>query len=109
MPEVVDRQVDAYNRHDVDAFVACYAPGIVVEDASGQRLMVGHDAMRDAYAPFFDENPDLRAKVEHRVQLGAYVVDHEHLHGLVDPAAPDEAVVVYHLADGLIDHVRIIG
>jgi hypothetical protein len=31
----VERQVDAYNRKDLDAFLACYAADTVVEDAAG--------------------------------------------------------------------------
>ena len=105
---VVDRQVDAYNRGDVEAFLACYAQGVVVEDAMGERIIVGFEAMRATYAPFFDANPDLRATVEHRVELGSYVVDHERLRGVTDPSEPDEAVVVYHLSGDLIDHLRFI-
>jgi hypothetical protein len=31
----VDRQVRAYNEHDVDEFVAGYAEAVVIEDADG--------------------------------------------------------------------------
>jgi hypothetical protein len=29
-PGPVDRQLEAYNAHDIDAFVACYSPEVVV-------------------------------------------------------------------------------
>lgn len=30
--DVVERQVDAYYRHDIDGFVACYSEDAVIED-----------------------------------------------------------------------------
>ena len=36
----VERQVDAYNAHDLDAFVACYTDDIVTSDG----IMVYHVA-----------------------------------------------------------------
>jgi hypothetical protein len=41
----VERQVDAYNRRDIEAFLACHAPDTVVEDAAGTILMRGLEAM----------------------------------------------------------------
>ncbi len=39
--DVVQRQVDAYNRRDIDGFVACYSDNAVVEDGVGTVLMEG--------------------------------------------------------------------
>ena len=58
----VERQVDAYNRRDIDAFLACYAPDAVIEDATGTVVMRGHDAMRAAYNDLFRASPNLRGR-----------------------------------------------
>ena len=106
MDEIIDRQVAAYNSLDLDAFVSCYAEDVVVEDGRGNVLMKGHKGLRDAYGPFFRDNPELRAGVTHRIQIGSFVVDEERVTGLEsDPVC---AVVIYHVADDLIDHVRIL-
>jgi len=103
----VAEQVDAYNARDIDRFVACYTDDVIVEDAAGNVLMRGAEALREGYGPFFEENPGLRGEILHRVELGDYVVDEERITGW--GPAPVHAVVVYHLAGDRIDHVRLIG
>lgn len=36
--EAVDRQVEAYNAREIEAFTACYAEGIAIVDAAGVEL-----------------------------------------------------------------------
>lgn len=95
----VQRQVDAYNAHDVDAFLRCYADDIVVRHGDGRVLMDGKDAMRAAYTQLFSENPDLRADIANRLDAGPWVVDEE-----VVTAAGREmrALVAYEVRDDLI-------
>jgi hypothetical protein len=104
---VVDRQVQAYNQRDIDAFVACYADDAVIEDARGRVLIRGRDELRAKYAAFFAASPTLHDEVPTRIELGEYVVDEERISGA--PNGEIHAVVVYHVTGDLIDHVRIIG
>jgi hypothetical protein len=105
--DVVERQVRAYNERDIDAFVACYSANVVVEDARGAVLMSSREGLRDEYAPFFRDNPSLHGEIRHRAVVGDYVVDDEEITGW--QAGPVQAVAIYHVADGVIDHVRLIG
>jgi hypothetical protein len=41
--DLVERQVAAYNTHDVERFVACYAEDVVIEDGHGQVSVRGRD------------------------------------------------------------------
>lgn len=104
----VDAQLAAYNAHDVDAFLACYAPGCVIEDGAGVRLMSGHGEMRSRYQALFANSPLLHCDIVSRVRIGSYVVDEERITGRV----PDlrRAVVIYRIdaATGLIAHVRFL-
>ena len=59
----VEEQLAAYNARDLERFLACYAPTVVIEDASNARLMEGHKAMRAAYATLFANSPNLHAEV----------------------------------------------
>lgn len=103
----VERQVRAYNEHDIDAFVACYADAAVLEDGDGNVLARGHDEMRDHYGRIFDRFPDLQAEIVSRICVGAYVVDEERISGR--PDGDLHAVAIYRLdAEGLIDHVRFL-
>jgi len=105
---VIDRQLDAYNRRDIDAFVACYAPATAVEDAVGGLLMQGRDALRNAYGELFRESPELHVEIAKRIQVGDYVIDEELVTGRRGATEALHAAVVYHVADGLIDHIRLI-
>lgn len=51
--DAVERQVEAYNVGDVEAFVACYAQEVVFEDADGSPQTAGRDEMRKRYGELF--------------------------------------------------------
>jgi hypothetical protein len=102
----VEAQLEAYNAGDVERFLACYSVDMVVEDGAGTPLMQGRQGMRAEYAPFFAEYPNLRGEITHRINAGDYVIDEEVIHGW--QAEPVRAVAIYHVANGLIDHVRLI-
>lgn len=61
---LLDRFADAWNRHDVDALMACMAPDCVFEGAAGAEVSgarhVGPTAVRGAYAAIFQTYPDAR-------------------------------------------------
>jgi hypothetical protein len=102
----VDAQLEAYNARDVDRFLACYAADVVVQDGAGNTLTRGHESMRGEYAPFFAGFPRLHAEILHRIEARDYVIDEERISGWL--AEPVRAVAIYHVANGLIDHVRLI-
>ena len=104
----VDAQLAAYNAHDVDAFMVCYALDCVIEDGAGERLMAGHAQMRPRYAALFASSPNLHCEIVSRICIGDYVIDEEQITGRV----PDlrHAVVIYRVdkRSGLISHVRFL-
>ena len=102
----VDAQLEAYNARDVDRFLTSYSPDVLVVDGAGNTLMQGREAMWGQYGPFFAENPELRGEIVHRIIARDYVIDEELIHGW--QAEPVRAVAIYHITDGLIDHVRRI-
>lgn len=106
----VQQQLDAYNARDLEAFLACYAPDVAVEDAAGVRMMEGREGMRAVYGPLFANSPDLHAEVVTRIAVGAFVVDEERVRGLNLPGFPAEmhAAMVYQVRDGQIVHVRLL-
>ncbi|KJY26043.1 nuclear transport factor 2 family protein [Streptomyces sp. NRRL S-495] len=103
--EVVERQLAAYNSHDIDAFVATYAEDVTVHRADGS-LLQGRQALRDRYAGQFAEGR-CRAEIVGRLTEGDRVVDHEIAHGLADE--PVRVLVAYRVREGLIDRVDFLG
>ncbi len=101
--DVVRRQLDAYNSHDLEGFLACYG-----EAASIFRLpapdpqLIGKTQLREAYGTRF-RIPTLRAEILNRMTLGNKVVDHERVHGLAD--TPVEVVAVYEVLEDAIQRV----
>lgn len=71
------RQLEAYNRADLDAFCGCYHADIEVLDATGECTLRGADAFRGRYAAMFAAHAEVHGAVEARLVLGAHVVEHE--------------------------------
>ncbi|MFE2721510.1 nuclear transport factor 2 family protein [Kitasatospora sp. NPDC059327] len=103
--DVVERQLAAYNSHDIDAFVATYAEDVRVQRADGG-LLRGRTALRERYAGQFAEGR-CRAEIVGRLTEGDWVVDREIAHGLADE--PVRVLVAYRVRDGLIDRVDFLG
>jgi hypothetical protein len=102
--DIVQRQLDAYNAHDLDAFCACFA-----DDVRTWRMpdtapaLAGKAALRAFYAEQRFAIPTLRAELLARIALGDKVIDHERVHGL--RPEPSEVAAIYRIADGLIADV----
>lgn len=97
---IVQRQVDAYNRRDLDAFLACYSDDAKLWVAPGVLTESGRDALRARYRKRFDGAPSLRATIVQRMVLGRFVVDHERVTGV--PEGTLETIVTYEVAGGRI-------
>jgi len=74
---LVQRQLDAYNRRDLEKFVDCYADDCVIAVLNGPVSETGRKALRARYARTFAEYPDNRATVLARIHFGDIVIDHE--------------------------------
>jgi hypothetical protein len=103
--EVVERQLAAYNSHDIAAFAATYAEDVVINRRSGDPLR-GRQAVHDAYLGKFAEGR-CRAEILGRLTEGDWVVDHELAHGVADE--PVRVLVAYRVREGLIDRVDFLG
>jgi len=99
--DVAQRQLEAYNAHDIDAFAACFAEDIrIFRMPSAAPTLRGITALREHYARHRFNIPDLRAEVLQRISMGNKVIDHERVTGL--GKQPVEVVVVYEVEAGVI-------
>ena len=100
----VQRQLDAYNAHDLERFVAEYADNVRVwRMPAVEPALAGKAAFTNHYANNRFNNPALHATVVNRIVAGNKVVDHERIVGLGDGIV--EAVAVYEVAGGVIRNV----
>ena len=68
----LDRLFDAFNRHDLEAVMRCFAPGAVFRTAAGPdadgRLVTGNDRIGAAFAAVWHDMPDAHWAV-HRSRI----------------------------------------
>jgi imidazolonepropionase-like amidohydrolase len=103
--DVVDRQVDAYNARDLEAFVALYAEdAVVARHPSGEIVAEGRDGLREVYGALFAKSPALKAIVLNRVETGGWVVDQELVTGIGDRPYT-HGVAIYEVEGALIERV----
>ncbi|MCD8502422.1 MAG: nuclear transport factor 2 family protein [Bacillaceae bacterium] len=76
------KQLEAYNNRDLEAFLACYSEDCVVEDAEGKVLMANKEEMRTRYKELFEQSPDLHCRLVSRIVVGDYVLDEENVTGV---------------------------
>jgi hypothetical protein len=106
----VQEQLEAYNTGDLERFIACYAPEIIIEDGAGNTLMTGHESMRQRYGPLFESSPELHCHIANRMKIGSYVIDEEKVSGVNVAGFPSQihAVVIYRVEGGKIVHTRML-
>jgi len=101
--DVVQAQVDAYNAHDIEAFLACYGDGIIVTDLGGGKAPVqGVAALRTMFASLAQQPADSHVQILQRSVAGAIVVNHERMVGVPGVQGQPEAVTMYEVRDGRI-------
>lgn len=105
-PEViVDKQLEAYNKRDIDAFVNTYSVDIKLYTFRNEATTLGQAALRRQYASFFERAPDLNAEIVNRIVLGNKVIDKEKI---IVNGRIFYAVAIYEIEDGLISKVTFI-
>lgn len=105
--DVVQRQFDAYNAQDLEAFLATYAPDCQICDLNGAVTQNGHADIRARYAAMFAQYPENKARLVNRMALGDIVIDHEDV--VRGPNGPRlEAIAIYTVKNGLIARVDFI-
>jgi|SoiMethySBSTD1v2_1073268.scaffolds.fasta_scaffold89533_9 hypothetical protein len=105
---IVQAQLEAYNAHDIDAFVATYADDAQIFEHPAKLLAAGPAQLRERYTARFKE-PNLRAVVAKRIVMGNMVIDHERVTRTF-PEGPGmlEAVAIYEVQSGKIAKVWLV-
>jgi len=106
---VVQQQLDAYNARDIEAFLSVFA-----DDAErfalneAQPMLSGKAAFRERYGWIFAQSPDLHAELVHRIAVGDFVIDHEHITGWLGDPGVLEMVMLFQVRDGLIVQSHVV-
>jgi hypothetical protein len=99
---VVQRQLDAYNAHDIDGFLATYSADAQLFEHPSKLLASGHAELRERYVARFKE-PNLHAAVVKRIVMGNVVIDHEEVtRTFPEGTGKSQAIALYEVRDGKI-------
>ena len=102
---VVQRQLEAYNAHDLEAFLATYAEEVELIDLPEKVFARGIAQMRERYAKAFAD-PTLHAEIVKRIVVGNTVVDHERVRRrFPEGSGTLEAIAIYAVENGKITKV----
>jgi hypothetical protein len=99
----VQKQLEAFNAHDLEGFLALYADDLEVAEvpaaAAGSRTKAW---LRELYAERFRTSPDLHASAEAQLVSGTFVIQKERIKGRAGQSGALDVVVIYQVKAGKI-------
>ncbi|HRX94752.1 MAG TPA: amidohydrolase family protein [Chitinophagaceae bacterium] len=105
-PEMLaQQQLNAYNAHDLEAFLAPYADDVEVYTFPDKLMMKGKEEMRKNYQ-FVTKTPSLFCRLVNRIIEGNTVIDQEEVWGFGEK--PIHGVAIYKIDNGKIRKVYFI-
>ncbi len=107
--QVVQAFIDAFNARDVDRVVGCFSADAVMQNDAGTVFAQGEEAIRAHFGGFLPHSPNLHSEIRSRIHVGSWVVQEEHVTGLVlgEPVPEFYIPSAYRVEDGKI--VKCIG
>ena len=102
--ETVKERMDAYNRHDLTAFLQLYDDGVTIFTYPDKSLGKGKEHIRRIFEPMFQEGI-VEVEIHHQIAIDSFVVNHETVR---DGDKQTEYVSIYEVRDGLIQSVRFV-
>jgi len=76
--DVVNRQLEVYNAHDIDGYCALFSDDATISDlVTGQMICRGLAEIRDVYTRRFADNPQLGCIVHQRLEGPTHAIDKE--------------------------------
>ena len=102
--DTVQAQLDAFNAHDLEAFVATYADDAGVTGVAPEPL-VGAAALRAFYEPRL-QNPELSCVIDTSVLFGSrWVVAQERV---INAGVATETIATFDVVDGVISRASML-
>ncbi|MBT8301494.1 MAG: nuclear transport factor 2 family protein [Maribacter sp.] len=102
---IVQKQVDAYNDRNMEAFLSTYSDDVKVFDFPDKPRFEGKDQMRERYQSFFTDTPDLHCQIKTRMVIANKVIDEEFITANGNNFS---AVAIYEVENGKIVKVTFL-
>lgn len=102
---LVQRQLNAYNARNLEAFLEPYAEDVELYDFPASLVTKGKDEMRKQYS-FFKNVPNLHCEIKQRIIQGNTIIDKESVTGFGNNIV--EATAIYQVENNKIKRVYFI-
>ncbi len=103
--DLAQRQLNAYNFRDIDAFLEPYADDVEVYSYPDTLRYKGKETMRKLYSEMFEKTPSLHCELKERIVQGNIVIDKERVQFGTKTL---ETVAIYHIENNKIKKVYFI-
>lgn len=104
--DIVQRQLNAYNGHNLNAFMELFADDVKIFNFPNDLVAEGKDMMRQNYG-FIEQVPALHCKLVSRTILRQTVIDHERV-TFNAASQPVEVIAIYKVKEDKISEVYFI-
>lgn len=105
--EIVQKQLEFYNNHDLDGFISTYHEEIKIYNLIDNSIILeGKESLREKYSERF-QVLKVHAEIQNRMVIGNKVIDHEHV-TTINTDNVVKAVAIYELEDDLIKRVWFV-
>lgn len=102
-------QLFAYNKRDIEAFLAAYSDDVRVYAYPDMLRYEGKQKMRERYSRYFESLDDLNCEIVSRMIRGNVVIDQEKVTRSIDGVkSVVEAIAIYTVKNGKIVEVRFV-
>lgn len=105
--ELAEKQLEAYNKQDLEAFLDCYSSDVEVYNFPNELVYKGIENMRQRYSTAWAQNPNQKAEVTKRIVLINTIIDEEFVTGRTN-GVNAHVVAIYKVADNKIKQVYFI-
>lgn len=102
---IVQRQVNAYNARNIDAFLDTYAEDVELYNFPNELIYKGKDEMKKIYEPLFTATPNLYCEIVNRMVVGNRIIDQEKVRA---GKQTGKATAVYEIQNGKIKRVTFL-
>jgi hypothetical protein len=105
--DVVQRQVNAFNAHNLESLAASYADDVKLYDFPDQLRATGRSALRAYFEKQIGIDPRDHWEIRKRLAAGEVVIDEVRWTGRAD-GKKLEGVNIYQVRNGLIQSIRAV-
>lgn len=106
--DIVQRQLEAFNDHDLETLLPLVAEDVVIVDlVDGTEVLRGIDAFRERYVTVFRDRPSVHAHLVGRLTLGPFVIDRERLTD-GEGRASEDALAIYEVSGDVVTRMWFI-